>query len=109
MTIEVPIDEEIDEQKYIVFKREDLFSKKGFNMPIMQAILEAMAVPDAVVIRRQDVFAAAGLYAYANGIHTALDISRGLSEEERTHMRALADFFSTQAVKSEADARRMPD
>lgn len=123
-----------DDEKYIVFKREDLLTLMGeLALPnahtlewtgdtdcsvVAQHVLErlkAESLEDAVVIRRKDVFAPAGLYAYANGIMTALDIAREtvgdlMSEDEVARLTAIADYFARQAdLAAHYHSRKVPD
>lgn len=92
----------IDPNKYIVFKREDF---DRWADTIHDADSESMpeALPDAVVIRRKDVFAAPALYAYAStcvSVADVLDITDG-QPSMIAGLRDLADFFA-----GEADAAR---
>lgn len=52
------------DEKYVVFKREEFLAWAE----TVTEIMPGGALEDAVVIRTQDVFAAAGLEAYANNI-----------------------------------------
>ena len=73
-------------------------------------------VDDAVVIRRQDVFAPPALDAYANAIQTTLEALRaGDVAGEVTvpaicaRLQGIADYFSDQAAKSWTEQRKLPD
>lgn len=111
------------DEKYIVFKRDE-FEKwaevdaaYGFPAPI----------PDAVVIRRQDVFAPPALDAYANAILcvvTALEgVKRGAEirnekpdrpidytpGEMAERLQGIADYFHQQATMAWESERKLPD
>ena len=66
-------------------------------------------VDDAVVIRRQDVFAAPALDAYANSILTAVELLPR-DHPAALRLRAVANFFHLQASKSwQTPNRKIPD
>jgi hypothetical protein len=62
-----------EDEKYIVFKREDVIGTIFFGEDIDPTERE---IKDAVVIRTQDVFAASGLRAYAENIRAFIGITR---------------------------------
>jgi len=124
----------VDDGKYIVFKRQEFFelmgelglppfvgheeaSAKWDCAPMAQRIAERAAqtcLHDAVVIRRQDVFAAPALEAYANAIQTVIEamsvegvvLEDGVSVET---LREVADYFHEQASKSyDTPGRKLP-
>jgi hypothetical protein len=109
--------------KYIVFKSEEwiewLMSPKqrllpGDKLPEM--------LPDAVVIRRQDIFAGPGLSAYASAIQTYIEAFRQIIEVEDGRLFveenvpilgsliALRDFFHEQAqIAFDHPNKKVPD
>lgn len=97
--------------KYIVFKREE-FDKFVTNLLIEPHILlhklEEIELDDAIVIRRQDVFAPPALDAYANSIQIALSLG-AVNMASTDHLRKVADFFHQQAVLSWNAQRKIPD
>lgn len=106
--------------KYIVFKRETWEKAERLaDNSILTDLNESDAVDDAVVIRRQDVFAPPALAAYANAIQTAITIHvdtgsyvPGVDEEpdQVKRLREIADYFHEQAELAYADsARKVPD
>jgi len=100
----------IDHHKYIVFKREEFENRLlgGEGAPDWHSL----SIGDAVVIRQQDVFAAAGLYAYANAIHAVLDIADELGsidEEQAGRLKAIADYFANHAEEASKAQRKLPD
>jgi hypothetical protein len=129
--------EKIDDQKYIVFKRNDFYEMMGklalppyfgetgtgrkevagkhWNCaPIaeeIKATAERTCLPDAVVIRRQDVFAPPALDAYANAIQVVVEMSQGSSVNGASleHLREVADYFHEQACKAWECQRKLPD
>lgn len=91
--------------KYIVFRRADL--------PV-DALLSLDPVEDAVVIRRQDVFAPPALDAYANAIQTVIEVlsaAPGFEKDDETiaRLRSVADYFHENAVESWSTKRKLPD
>jgi len=86
------------EAKYIVFKTsdwdEDITKKLGENAAELKRLY---AVPDAVVLRLQDVFTKSVLYQYSNTIHLTCDIllsiSGGMLEEECESLMSIADHM----------------
>lgn len=103
--------------KYVVFKREDVESW-GHELATKTNLLEKV-VEDAVVIRRQDVFAPPALDAYANLITAAISIfvdSGGFvpgadpEPESVKRLREIADYFHEQSEQAYADSsRKLPD
>lgn len=91
----------IKDEKYVVFKRSDLA-----GLPFPEHI---QAVPDAVVMRRQDVFSPPALDAYANGIQVALTICKALFIEPPEGLQEKADYFHQQAVAAWEADRKIPD
>jgi hypothetical protein len=126
-----------DDQKYITFKRSEFYEMMGrLALPPfygktssghqeragahwdcadiaarIEEVSEKTCVADAVVIRRQDVFAPPALDAYANAIQTAIAVlCNGEEPTGRTaDLREIADYFHEQAVKAWEDKRKMPD
>ena len=96
----------IEEDKYLVFKRADLATRMAFGIPTE---LMDQALDDAVVIRKQDVFAGPGLFAYASCIQTALDIG-GLAPSVSARLEQLRDWFWQQATDAVGNPRKkLPD
>lgn len=126
----------VDDGKYIVFKRNEFYEMMGLlglppyygttesghneiagktwdSAPIaekIQVMAESVALPDAVVIRRQDVFAAPALEAYANAILCAMALAKGSSLEGASiaGLQDIADYFHEQAEKSYGEMRKVP-
>jgi len=131
-----------DDQRYIVFKRGEFYEMMGKLAlpphygttssgkqeiagkhwdcaPIADEIkrcAEAACLGDAVVIRRQDVFAAPALEAYANAIQCVIDALQqvGITHDGNApsmvdHLRETADYFHEQAEKSYGEQRKVPD
>ena len=110
----------IDNHKYVVMKRYnwDLFLAGLEHLGVSESQLPRL-IDDAVIIRRQDVFAPPALAAYANAIQTALAIHvdsgsyvPGVDEEPESvkHLKEIADYFHEQSELAYADsARKIPD
>lgn len=100
------------DEKYIVFKKEEWDSFRKQFRPTSPPL----PVEDAVVIRRQDMFAPPALDAYANAITVALTV---LSEadggadiydaEIPKKLRDVADYFHEQAKLAWDLHRKIPD
>ena len=103
----------IDRDKYVVIKRDDIPSALYERMKEYPD----MEIEDAVVIRKQDVFAEAGLRAYASGILTTVEIVQNLPSSSVIidlngsieHMIELADFFNGEADDSRGYIHKIPD
>lgn len=121
----------MDHDKYIVFKRTAFYEMMGelalppFDGPAGQRAgedwecapmaesittkAEAAALPDAVVIRRQDIFAAPALHTYYNSIGVALSVLPGTNGVHK-RLQEVADFFHEQATLADStDFRKLPD
>ena len=95
----------MEDEKYVVFKRED-FDRWALALPDTQYGRMPFSLKDAVVIRTQDVFAAAGLSAYAHNIETYLYMLRPigqLSFDMDTGVERVLKYF--QSVQQEAEDR----
>lgn len=89
----------IDPDKYIVFKRDELFGTIGMT-PLIRAKLDELTLKDAVVIRKQDKVAAAGLAAYAN---TMITVSEVIEDADQAKvLLEIADYFAGQADEARA-------
>jgi hypothetical protein len=110
--------------KYAVFKWEDLNpSMEGGDTPGLTLInvLDVGILEDAVVIRRQDVFAAPAFAEYAGQINTFLDAMNtmvemgaisALDERFSTMMAELeekAEYFMAQSVLAYETESKIPD
>lgn len=104
--------------KYRVFKLgEAVFDEHRGSY----VFVEGDALDDAVVIRTHDIFASAGLYAYAYNIHTWCEVERldlagtpRHQEAERfdrlDRAIAIADYFIERAYEAEArEDSKFPD
>lgn len=92
----------VDDEKYATFKRANAISvTDGYVTFKVEDV-----VPDAVVIRRQDVFASPCLQTYASMIgmvgmhHPDMDVRRELI--------AIADYFQRQGELAGDEARGLP-
>jgi hypothetical protein len=99
------------EPKYLVFKTEEYDA-------MMEKDLDPrhLALDDAVVIRRQDVFAPPALDCYANAITVTIEgmkiTDKGATSENydvRQRLQNIADYFHDQAAKSWTEQRKLPD
>jgi hypothetical protein len=98
------------DDKYIVFKRKDFLEytePKAMNFLTAEMHnrgLQAMALADAVVIRRQDLFASPALATYASCI--AITLRTGL---ENPVLRNVADYFQRQSELAAEEGYKLPD
>jgi len=88
--------------KYIVFKREDFESMVWGN-----SNYTPWEIKDAVVIRRQDLFASPCLATYAACI--ALVASREQDPKTKTELLDIADYFERQAQLAAEEGFKLPD
>jgi hypothetical protein len=92
----------IDRHKYIVFKREELMEAvKDMSEYFIEEKLDALALDDAVVVRKRDYFASSALYAYASAVGTLADIAEQhdtISSAEIERLRNLSEFFAGEAM-----------
>lgn len=99
-----------DDMKYAVFKREDLYTvlrKLGVSLEEAESIDLANAeIVDAVVIRRQDVFASPCLLTYAAMISMVAknhpDVAVG------QELLVIADYFHGQGVLAGDEGYKLP-
>lgn len=86
--------------KYIVFKRDEFLADGT-----------AAELEDAVVIRRQDVFAPPALDAYANAIQCVVEVlaNNTPATGRSAQLQTIADYFHDQAAKAWSEQRKLPD
>ena len=96
------------DQKYVVFKREEWEAIAADTGTATRNEFLRSAVEDAVVIRRQDVFAPAALEGYANAITVALSMADP-STPQAKRLREIADYFHGQATVAWDTHRKIPD
>lgn len=98
-----------DGDKYITFKRDEFFQllgELGAEVDISSSFTE-LEVKDAVVIRRQDVFAPIPLESYANSVRLAISLAEKGPVSDR--LQGMADYFYEQATLSWTMNRKLPD
>jgi hypothetical protein len=122
--------ESVDPDKYITFKRDDfdaMLQPQAMNFATAEQVfsgLRSMALPDAVVIRRQDLFAGPALHSYAAAISIAARLARSNgtaqlnevslddtieSAKAIRHMQSVADYFHDQALLADEEGWKLPD
>lgn len=140
--VSIPKLEMVKDDKYIVFKRDEFYQLMGELAlppwvgangewlgddldcaPLADHInkrAEEACVADAVVIRRQDLFAPPALDAYANAIDVAISLTPYAEMENLDvdvpeafrrvlRLREVADYFHRQAVLAWDAERKLPD
>jgi len=106
----------MEDQKYVVFKREDLekVAPQLFD-DLEDDDVSRFVVKDAVVIRLQDIFSGPGLHAYANVVQTSIDMIRQLGtplaqDAYLERLESLRDFFFSRASDAdEVPHKKVPD
>jgi len=96
-----------NDDKYIVFNREQFFNSY-YNGE--RGDVEPLA--DAVVIRRQDAFAAVAFRAYAGAIVNALEVIELLGAPSilaKKRLFQIVDYFTAQAEMAEFNNKKVPD
>lgn len=98
----------MEDEKYVVFKKSELdkwLADVGRDWMMPQRVM------DAVVIRRQDMFAAPALEAYSNAMMCAVEALREAVpfDDRWERLRDIADYFHQQAEVSYMQARKLPD
>ena len=90
-------------EKYMIFKRSD-------NIAITDGYVTFSTdaeLPDGVVIRRQDLFAAPALDTYASMIAMVAD---NISDPDTAaELLAIADYFADQARLAHEEGKKLPD
>jgi len=92
------------DDKYIVFKSDEFFAQTS-GLPV--ALWTSIAVPDAVVIRRQDKFASPALATYSSMIAVAVSLIE--DDEKRKELLRVADYFEHQAQLAADEGHKLPD
>lgn len=109
----------MQDDKYVVFKREDWeqFAHVGMaeggihdggDAGIDINALSERVVRDAVVIRRKDVFAPPALEMYAMSIDVALSLTPG-GDPRREALKRISAYFHQQATEAWDTDRSVPD
>jgi hypothetical protein len=98
------------EEKYVVFKREE-FLDVIRSLPAHQEMahhgFQKYEIPDAVVIRRQDLFASPCLATYASMISlVAKNIDDSYTANE---LLGISDYFEDQARLAAEEGHKLPD
>jgi len=97
-------------EKYVTYNRQD-FLEWIASMPAyqerMHSDLEALAIKDAVVIRRQDKFASPCLLTYAAMIGMVGE--NHPDPKVRAELLDIADYFQRQGELSGEEAWKLPD
>jgi hypothetical protein len=93
----------INEDKYIVFKR-DVFERTITGNTKVR--YENIAIQDAVVIRRQDKFASPCLLTYAAMISMVAEEQSDKTRKEE--LQAIADYFHQQGVLAGEEGWKLP-
>jgi capsular polysaccharide biosynthesis protein len=110
MDLEMPRD-----NKYLVYHLEDM-ERFVYDLPagwLNDDFHWIKPIQDAVVLRRQDLFASVALRAYAGAVLNALDVLDQLGMPSvviKKRLLEIADYFNAQADMAERDnSRKVPD
>lgn len=98
----------MEDAKYVVFKRDEFEEWSDGRYDFLPG-----RVCDAVVIRRQDMFAASALDTYADSISVAISVMRlcrdGEVGEQVKRLQGIADYFREQAYAARDTFTKIPD
>jgi len=94
------------DDKYIVFRKpEALLVSDGFITFKVDSV-----VPDAVVIRRQDLFASPALASYAASIAIAIRVAESHQDMALvSQLLRVADYFQRQSELAADEGWKLPD
>lgn len=92
-------------KKYVVFKAEEW---DGLNMGQITALPLPEEVPDAIVLRKQDVFAYQALMGYAGAVQTAIEV--GVFDHDTINqLGEVRDYFADEAQSALVSSHKLPD
>lgn len=94
------------DEKYITFNRQEFMETVG-DLEGLGTRYAGLALKDAVVIRRQDLFASPCLDVYARTI--AIVASREDDRKVKGELLAIADYFQRQAELAAEEGFKLPD
>jgi len=124
------------DEKYMVFKRNEFYELMGELAlpvgdvdcaPVAQNIekrAKEVSLQDAVVIRKQDMFAAPALHAYASSIQTVIELLESLAPDpnikdhgipgmpvgKMARLHEIRDYFFQQALEADdVRTKKVPD
>ena len=101
--------------KYITFKIDDW---KWNLSPEMKEFAAEFEVEDAVVIRKQDVFASGAFFNYSSSVVTSMETIQAvlnagagapLLHNTMKELQSLADYFHELGVEAAAATTKLPD
>lgn len=92
------------DHKYVTFKREDFLTALRVDQVERLTPLE---LSDAVVIRRQDLFASPALATYASCIGITANLTA--DPQARQNLLDVADYFDRQAALAADEGHKLPD
>ena len=101
------------DDKYITFRRAEFFqmidqwSSRRTTVGQMMDDIDALTLPDAVIIRRQDYFASPAFAGYAASIVVAAKLTE--DDKRRNELIAVADYFQRQSELAAEEGWKTPD
>ncbi len=98
---------ETTDEKYVVVKRGDVqFAPDG-----AMAFFHVDAIlPDATVIRGQEIFASTALFSYANSILATIEVIEALGITPPSHLLVIADYFHRRGLAARSyPIHKIPD
>lgn len=111
----------IRDEKYLVFRRDEMDQWVTDTLAGLSPGEPPKEIQDAVVVRRQDIFAPAVLFGYASQVLGVTDIIGELVveieeketarelHEMRQELLKVWDYFNTQGQEAMAQRRKLPD
>lgn len=100
----------MEDNKYVVFKREDFDRISTDKGTATRNEFLRSAVPDAVVLRRQDLTVPQTLHAYSHQLAlVASALAMDGNQVVAQRYQRIADWMHGQAVLAEEEAFKLPD
>lgn len=90
-----------DDSKYITFRRADIIVALSADPSLAE-----LEITDAVVIRRQDLFASPALATYASMIATAIALAP--ESPNRSELRQIGDYFQRMSELAADEGYKLP-
>lgn len=105
---DTPAAPEVKDEKFIVFKREDLQRwMDDVQRGTVEGGLLGMALDDAVVIRTRDIFAAPVLHLYAAQMEVAAQLA--YDADAAAELRWIGAYFKRRAIEADKGDHKFPD
>lgn len=108
MASELATGDTTNDDKYVVVKRNNVVWHAV--SPDIGLIHARDILPDATVIRGQDIFASTALFSYANSILATIELLEATGTFPPKHLLTVADFFHQRGLAARGmTAHKIPD